>query len=165
MIVLPLRFRVIVAIAIIIMIAMIVVMFRDSQNKEEYDKIEGQITFIDKRFNQWPVRDFGKYRYIQMDQYPYVMELFIGKEWGDFKPKFEQVDNLKIGDTITAYYYETNDITNDGINRTVKFIDKNGVSYFEAGNAQNVMGVFVIVISMLLIVYAYYLWKKNKISY
>ncbi|MEP6512809.1 MAG: hypothetical protein ABJA79_02995 [Parafilimonas sp.] len=61
-------------------------MLRDSQKREKYEKINGRIYLIDKHFNNLPIRDNEKYRYIQIDTYPYIFEVFIGKDWGDFKP-------------------------------------------------------------------------------
>lgn len=139
MLVLPIRFRVISAVSVIIIIFMLFVMRRDSQQKKNYDKVSGTIAYIDQQFGKWPNRDFGKYRYIRLDEYPYTFELFIGKDVGDFKPKFEQVDKLALGDVITVYYYETNDMQNDGINRHAKFIDKESMTYFEAGNSINLL--------------------------
>ncbi|MEP6512808.1 MAG: hypothetical protein ABJA79_02990 [Parafilimonas sp.] len=79
--------------------------------------------------------------------------------------QFEQVDKLKIGESITVYYYETSNIDDDGINRNVKFIDENDDNYFEAGSSKNILGIAVIFICVLVMVWAYFLWKKNKISF
>ena len=35
---------------------------------------------------------------------PLVFDVFVGQASGDFGPKFEQLDKLKIGEEITVYY-------------------------------------------------------------
>ena len=165
MIVLPLRFRVIIALCIVISIAMGIAMMRDSKPKYNYEQVSGTIVSIDNHFRNQPTHDVGKFRYLQLDTYPYILELFIGKDFGDFKPKFEQVDNLHTGDVVTVYYYDTNDIKSDGINRHVKFIDKAGENYFAAGSAMHYVGLFIIVSCILLSLLSYYGWKQNKIAY
>jgi len=54
---------------------------------------------------------------LQIEGYSYPFEIFVGKESADFKPKYEQVDNLKVGDIISVFYYETVDTQREGVNR------------------------------------------------
>lgn len=161
---LPLMFRTIAAIAVVMSLLAGYMLFRDTQEKEAFEKINGNITFIDKQFGKWPIRHQGKYRYIQLDSYPYTFELFVGKEPGDFKPRFEQVDALKVGDPVTVYQ-DGSGGTEEGISRNVMFIDKNGVSYFEKGNSTMAIGIAIFIIAGLLVLFAYYQWKKGKIPF
>jgi hypothetical protein len=157
--------RGIIAISIVLMTMTIVYIQLNSKEKSEYEKHTGQITYLDKQLGNLPVRHLGKYRYLKIDSYEYPFEMFVGNESGDFKPKFEQIDELKLGDTVTVYYYQTNDVTKKGINRFVQFIDKENVSYFERGNSQKTLGVVMISICVLLLIGGVILWKKKKIEF
>lgn len=165
MISIPLNLRGIIAVSIALTGFMIFYIQKNSNEKSEYEKTTGQILYLDKQLGQLPVRDFGKYRYLQVKGYKYPFEIFIGNESGDFKPKFEKVDNLNLGDTITVYYYQTDDTMNEGINRFIQFIDKNEKSYFERGNSSKAIGVIVISICGLLTVGGLMLWKRRKIEF
>lgn len=162
--VLPLTFRTIAAIAVVMSLLVGYMLFRDTQDKEAFEKINGNITLIDKQFGKWPIRHHGKYRYIQLDSYPYTFELFVGKESGDFKPKFEQVDALKVGDPVTVYQ-DRSGVTEEGISRNVMFIDKNGTNYFEKGNSMMAIGMAIFIVAGLLVLFAYFQWRKGKIAF
>src|SRR6476620_6607116 len=73
------------------------------KSKSEYETVKGKIDFISDHFENLNPRDT---RYIHIEGYPLVFEIFIGKETGDFSPKFEQLDKLKVGDEIIAYHSE-----------------------------------------------------------
>lgn len=165
MLLLPLRFRVIVIIMILVIIGSAIFINRGTKPKEEYPKIEGKITFIDKQFGDFPNRDFGKYRYIKIDNYQYAFELFIGKESGDFKPKYENVDRLSLNDTISIYCYETNETQKVGVNRYVQFIEKKDKLYFERGDSSKIIGFSIMTISFLMIIVCFVLMKQGKIKY
>src|SRR5688572_31445043 len=107
MIPIPLNLRGIIAVSILLTVMTIVYIQMNSKGKFEYEKTTGKILYLEKELGQLPVRHVGKYRYLQVDGYKYPFEIFVGNESGDFKPKFEQIDNLKPGDIITVFYYET----------------------------------------------------------
>ena len=165
MISIPINLRGIIAVSIAITVIMIVYIQSNSKEKSEYEKNTGQITYLEKQLGDLPVRHLEKYRYLKIDSYEYPFEIFVGNESGDFKPKFEQIDKLKLGDTVTIYYYQTNDVIKDGINRFVQFMDKENISYFERGNSQKTLGVVVISICILLLIGGVVLWKKKKIEF
>jgi len=165
MVSIPINFRGIIVVSVVITVITIVYIQSNSKEKSEYEKNTGQITYLDKQLGNLPVRNFGKHRYLKIDSYEYPFEIFVGNESGDFKPKFEQIDKLKLGDTVTIYYYQTNDIIKDGINRFVQFMDKENISYFERGNSQKTLGVVVISICALLLIGGAVLWKKKKIEF
>ena len=165
MISIPINLRGIIAVSITLTVMMIVYIQRESKEKLEYEKNTGQITCLDKQLGNLPTRNLGKYRYLVIDGYEYPFEIFVGNESGDFKPKFEQIDKLKQGDTVTVYYYQTNDVIEAGVNRFVQFIDKDNVSYFERGNSQMTLSVVAISICVLLLIGGVVLWKKQKISF
>jgi len=165
MISLPINLRVIIAVSIAVTIMMIFYIQMNSKEKSEYKKNTGQIIYLDKQLGNLPVRNMGKYRYLKINGYEYPFEIFVGNEPGDFKPRFEQIDKLILGDTVTVYFYQTNDVIKDGINRFVQFIDKNNISYFERGNSKNAFGFVVILMCVLLLICGIILWKMKKIEF
>jgi hypothetical protein len=165
MIILPLRFRVIVVISVLLVIMGILIMNRSSKPKTDYKKITSSIVFIGKQFRELPYRDIGKFRYLKIEDYPFPFEIFIGNESGDFKAKSEKLDSLKIGDNISVYFYETANTRQEGINRFAQFIEKDNELYFERGNSNRILGLVIIVISILLIVFSYIMMRMKKIRY
>jgi hypothetical protein len=161
---LPTRFSSIVIASVLIFIASGVIIKRDSKSKNEYSKITGVITYYDKVYGELPYRHAGKYRYLKINNYPYVFELFIGKDFGDFKPDFESLDKLRKGDSICIYGYETSDTKRDRINRNVQFIDNNNQLYFKKGDASRIIAITMSVFSFGLLIIGFILLKKGKMS-
>ena len=157
--------RGIIIIAILMSAFMLWFIHLNSKQKKEYNSVTGRITFLDKQIGNLPVRDLGKYRYISIENYPYPFEIFIGKAVGDFKPKYEKIDNLKPGDKITIYYYETDNTTKEKVNRFVQFIDKGEASFYERGSSLKTVAIFIIGLCVLLIILGIELYKRKKISY
>ena len=164
MISIPLNLRTIIAVAVTLTAVMIAYVQLNSKEKIEYDKITGQIIYLEQQLGQWPTRDLGKYRYLKVAGYEYPFEIFIGDESGDFKPKFEKIDQLKLGDTVTVFYYQTENTMNEQLNRFIQFIDKNDSSYFERGDSSKTLAAVVICICMLMTIGGFILWKMKKIS-
>jgi hypothetical protein len=162
---LPLNLRLIIVISIALSAMMIVYVHMNSKKKNEYQNSTGQITYLDKELGQLPARNKGKYRYLAVDSYEYPFEIFVGNESGDFKPKSEQIDNLKPGDTITVFFYETDNTKNEGINRFIQFIDKGDNSFFERGDSSKTLGIVVISLCGLLTIGGVILWKMKKINF
>jgi hypothetical protein len=165
MISIPINLRGIIAVSIALTVIMIVYIQLNSKEKIEYEQSTGQITYFDKQLGNFPIRNLGKYRYLKIDNYEHSFEIFVGSEKGDFKPKFEQIDKLNLGDTITVFYYQTSAVLDEGLNRFVQFIDKEDVSYFERGNSNKTLGIVVISICVLLLISGIVLWKKKKINF
>ncbi len=165
MVSIPLNLRGIIVVAIALSAMMVVYIQLNSKDKLEYEKTTGQVSYIDKQLGQLPLRDLGKYRYLKVEGYEFPFEIFVGSESGDFKPKFEQLDNIAIGDTITIFYYQTEDTKRDGLNRFTQYIDKRKVSYFERGDSSKTLGGVVILMSVLLTIGGFILWKKKKIGF
>lgn len=165
MISIPSNLRAILAVSIVMTAAMILYIMLNSKEKFNYENRTGQLTYLEKQLGNLPARNFGKYRYLKVDGYEYPFEVFVGSESGDFKPKFEKIDNLKIGDTVTVYYYQTENTKSEGINRFMQYIDKGHESYFERGDSSKTLGGVVISISVLLAIGGVILWKKKRIEF
>jgi hypothetical protein len=165
MIPIPLNLRGLVAVSIALIIFILIVIGRDTKHKSEYDHITGEIIYFEKQLGKFPSRNFGKYRYIKLSNYEYSFEIFIGNEFGDFKPKFEQIDNLKLGDTITVFFYETSDVQKNWINRHVQYIDMKDNSFFERGASSKKIGMVAILLCVFIALGGFVLWKFKKIEF
>ena len=130
--------------------------------KSSFEKITGTIVLFNKESGSRSNRNTSKFRYLQVDSYPKTFELFIGKDWGDFKPKFEKVDDLKIGDTVTIYFDENFKTESDPVNRLVYFIDKGQMSIFVKGSWEKYLSYFIFG-SAVIIFFALVLAKRKSI--
>lgn len=165
MISVPFSFRGVLAFGVAMIGIMLYYMYKNTRERSTYDSITGPITFIGQQYDKWPRRNLGKFRYIEVEGYPYVFEIFIGKDPGDFTPKFEQIDNLRTDDLVTIYFYETDDTEADRLNRFAQFIDKDQQPYFEKGNSDKLLIGLMIVLCVLLVGGSAVLWKKGKMPY
>ena len=133
------------------------------KDKSSFENRSGHIVYLAESYHQLPLRYPGKYRYLGINTFPYIIEIFVSHDPSDFVPKHEQIDKLKIGDSITVYYKDGAYIAKEHILRTIKFIDKDGVSFYEDGNGDIFGGVLICGISICLFPLAYYAKKKGKI--
>ena len=107
--------------ALIISILSVFTIRNNSKEKHEYHKIFGTVEYFDKEFQHFPTRHKGDFRYLIIDNYPYPFEIYEPNS----EPTNRTIDDLKIGDNIEIYYYETDNTHEIGINRFTQFIDKN----------------------------------------
>lgn len=132
-----------------------VILARGKKEKNEFYSLNGTITAIEKNYQELPIRNHGKYRYLSLDKYQKVFEIFIGKDPGDFKPALEKIDELRVGDNILVYFDE--DPSDTRINRLIQFIDKDTSPYYIRGSHDKTFGYLLIVaalmMGMLLIVF------------
>jgi hypothetical protein len=133
---------------------------RGKKEKNEFQSLTGQITSIERTYQELPIRNPGKFRYLIIDNYQKAFEIFVGKDPGDFKPELEKIDELKVGDKISVYFEENLRETDLRINRLLQFIDKDSTPYFIRGNQDKVLGfgllAFGIIMGILLLI------LKNK---
>src|SRR5687767_2706958 len=121
-ILLPLRFRIIVLVCLFLSALSVIFILNNTQDKHKYANLVGTIIYKSDKLGDLPNRNFGKYRYITLDTYSLPFELYIGKDFGDFKPLYERLDSLQVGDFISVFFYETENDKNEGINRNIQFI-------------------------------------------
>lgn len=139
----------------------IFVTINNSKDKLEYDKATGIIEYYDKEFQNLPTRHKGDFRYLKIDSYPYLFEIYEPNS----EPTENTIDDLKVGDEIDIYYYETSDTRNIGLNRFTQFIDKNEQPYFVRSGFQKQLGFVVIGLSILFNIMAFVFWKKGKLKW
>lgn len=136
---------------------------RGNKEKADFTQVTGTIDFYDINFDNLKKRD---HRYIHLIEHPLIFDLFIGKETGDFSPKFEQLDKLKIGDKITIYHDNQTPFQKNRdlrLNKTVQFIDMNGQPYFIRGNKDKYGGYLLGTLGVILIFSLIALKKFEKI--
>ena len=156
--ILPLSFRVISTISGILIAFMIYVILLNSKAKTDYQKLSGSIIYLDKQFEEYPNRDLGKYRYLKLNTYPYIFEMYSDEQ-------SSRIDSLKVGENVDVYYYEINNTHSEQINRFLQYLEKDNKVFFKRGNSNNIAGFVVIGISIVLIVGSFMLYKKGKILY
>ncbi len=148
-------------VSIIILGLGIFVIVNNSREKSDYNKSAGTIEYFDREFQNLPTRHKGDFRYLKIDSYSYIFEIY--------KPNSEHtdksIDDLKVGDYIEIYYYETADTKSSGLNRFIQFIDCKGQPYFIRSGFQKQLGFALIGLSLLIILLAYILWKKGKLRF
>lgn len=111
-------------------------LIESSKKKEEFKTVSGQIEFIAQKYQDLPVRDFGKYRYIKINTEAKPFEIFIGKESGDFKPEMEKVDQLKPGDEVVLYVNSNQEKQTAIVIRSLEIIERKKLPYYIAGNGK-----------------------------
>ncbi|WP_461642877.1 hypothetical protein [Labilibaculum euxinus] len=139
----------------------IFVIANNSKEKTEYDKSIGTIEYLGKEYQNLPIRHKGDFRYLKIDTYPYLFEIYEPNS----EPTKKTIDNLKVDDKIEIYYYETSDTKNIGLNRFAQFIDSNGQQYFIRSGFQEQLGYVIIGLCLLMNLMAFIFWKKGKLSW
>lgn len=61
---LPLNFRVVLAICTLITLVIVWSIFMNSKDKQDYNHVSGKINYMNKVLGELPNRDLGKYRYL-----------------------------------------------------------------------------------------------------
>ena len=137
------------------------VVINSSKSKQEYTKAMGKIEFLKQEYQGKPNRDKGKYRYLKVNSYPYVFEIY--------EPNHElttkSIDNLQTGDVVEIYFYETSNTIQEGINRFAQFIDHDGDSYFIRSSFQKQLGYIVIGLGVFVNLLASFFWKRGKLRW
>ncbi len=139
----------------------IFVIVNNSKEKSEYDKSTGTIEYLEKKFQNFPIRNKGDYRYLKVDTYPYLFEIYEPNS----EPTDKRIDDLNVGDKIDVYYYETSDTKNSGLNRYIQFIDKEEQAYFVRNGFQKQLGFVIIGLCVLMNIMAFIFWKKGKLNW
>jgi hypothetical protein len=155
------NFRGVLLVSFVILGIGIFVIINNSKEKFEYTKSTGIIEYLDKEFQNLPTRNKADYRYLKINSYPYIFEIYKPNS----VPTDKTIDDLQVGDYIDIYYYETADTRNGGINRYTQFIDSNEQSYFIRSSFQEQLGFILIGLSVLMILFAFVLWKKEKLDW
>jgi hypothetical protein len=152
----------IISLIICIIISLIYVQKGDTE-RNAFENIKGIIVSINNTNELYIGKDTSKFRYVQIDNYPQPFQIFIGKSTGDFKPKFEQIDLLNIGDSISIYFEETFKTKNAAVNNLVYFIDRKSEVIFIKGNAIKGFIYGLMIFCFIFICVLVFLKKRGKI--
>jgi hypothetical protein len=126
--------------------------------------VSGKIVMLENSYLNIDERHSGKMKFIQIDTYDAVFEIFIGKDFGDFKPDLEKVSELKENDFIEIYFADNPiETQQESVNRFTQFIYKDNNAYFIKGTADRVFAITIIFLGLALIAFALFLKKKGKI--
>lgn len=161
MIPIPISVRGVLFISVFLIALCVFVILNNSKNKSEYEKTTGKVEFLAKEFKHFPVQHKGDFRYLKLNTYPYVFEILEPNS----KPTEKKIDDLKMGDEIDVYYYETLHTRSEGINRFTHFIDKDKQPYFIRNAFQRQLGFVCIGLIVLMNVMTWTFWKKGKLSW
>ena len=139
---------------------------RGTKEKTEFESVTGRIDYFDKTFQEINYRNKGDHRFIHVVDFPVVFDLFVGKATGDFSPKFENLDQLKIGDEITVYYAGKTPFQRNAdprFNKTVQFIEKDNEAYFIRGDKDKYGGYAAIAFGLIMTVSLVFLKGTGRI--
>ena len=148
-------------VSVLLIVLSVFVMINNSKDKPEYEKTTGRIDFFAKEFQHFPVQHKGDFRYLKLNTYPYVFEIYEPNS----KPTEKKIDDLKVGDEIDVYYYETSNTRNEGINRFTQFIDKDEQPYFIRNGFQKQLAFVCIGLVVFMNVMTWAFWKKGKLNW
>lgn len=137
------------------------VIVNNSKDKQEYDKSTGTIEYFDKEYQNLPARHKGDFRYLKIDNYSFMFEIYEPNS----EPTTKTIDDLTVGDTIDIYYYETADTRNSELNRFAQFIDHKKEPYFIRNGFQQQLGYVLIGFCVLLNLMAFVFWKMGKLNW
>jgi hypothetical protein len=142
----------------------VLILSRGHKTKLDFQHVKGKLIYVEKTFEELPNRHLGKYRYLKLESFPKTFELFVGKDFGDFKPEFERIDNLRVGNEIDIYFDENSTETDLRINRLVQFIDKNEEPIFIRSGKDKSLGYILFALGFILGTVLFYLKKIGKIE-
>lgn len=142
----------------------ITVIVRANKLKSDFIHVKGKIIYLEKKLPNRDIQKKAKERYLQIDQSAKIFKIFVGKDWGDFKPQFEMIDSLQLGDSIDIYYDENFKTKTEQINSLVQYIDKNEKTYFVRGPEDKILGPFLLVFCLILILVLYFLKRTGTID-
>jgi len=139
------------------------VLIRGMKDKRDFPNVTGKVTYLDKLFEELPKQDTDEYRYLIIDNYPKVYEIFVGKNWGGFMPVVQKIDDLNIGDEIVVYF-EADAEEDSRLNKSACFIDKGNEHYFVSHRIRKYAGYFLISIGSVFSLFLFYLKSKGSIT-
>lgn len=133
----------------------------NSKTKDEYSQAVGIVKHIDDKYQDYPKRHKGDFRYLIIDSYQYPFQIYMPNEIKSRK----SLDNLKIGDEVKVYYYENSSTYKNRINNFAQFVDMGETPYFIRGDFQKKIGYWMVGFSLLLNLFSYFLWKRKKLKW
>jgi hypothetical protein len=132
------------------------------KNKDSFNKISGKVILLENNYMDIDERHVGKQKFIQIDNYEEVFNVFNGKDFGDFKPDLDKLTELKIGDEVEIYFsFNPIETKKEPVNRHTQFIYKNNIPLYIKGSADRPLGIFFIASGIGFLVFAMVLNRKK----
>lgn len=144
--------------AFLIMAFGVLLLLRNNKTKEQLSHATGYVTYYGKTLighNDRHEADSAM-RYLRINTFPQAFSFFIGKKRGDFKPAFERLDDIKMGDTLTIYFTDPLPFQagrDDSINTDGEFVDRHATAYFVRGNKDKWGAYFFLLVGGLLLIF------------
>lgn len=142
------------------------VFFPGSKNKSNLRRVDGMVVSLKNSNKDYEGKDSFNHRFLEITNYEKPFEFFLGKESGDFKPDLQNVDVIKVGDSISIYYDESLHTRGSSVNNLAYFIDRNEEGIYVKGRsaAIKVYGLlmFTILMSSIIIYLSIRFNKKVK---
>ena len=143
----------------------IILFLRLDKKLSDLNQIKGEVTFYSQNLPGLTNHKDNKHRFLRLDQNQFAFEFYIGKDFGDFKPKFEKLDIIAIGDSVTVYFEDKLPFQ-DGqkaiLNKDAQYVYLDGEPIFIRGNKDKYGAYFFLITGMLLLSISGYL-KYAKI--
>lgn len=137
------------------------VISNNSKDKSDYKISTGVIQYLEKGYQNLPTRNKGDYRYLKIATYPYLFEIYMPNSL----ETTQRIDDLKQGDAIDIYYYETANTQVEQLNRFVQFIDHNNQPYFIRDSFQKQLGYVLVGLAFLLNLIGFIFWNTGKLEW
>ena len=85
-----------------------------------------------------------------------------GNDKGDFSPRMNRLNELKVGDEVEIYFEENTKTQREQVNRLLQYLDKEGDLYYLRSKADKYIGFFLLGCSGLLLVFGIYMKFKSN---
>lgn len=136
---------------------------RSDKPREEFIYQKGTISYLSQIHPLRPQSDpRPKDVYLILNEYERIFELFTGEDTGDFSPRVNRLNELKVGDEIEIYFEETAKTQRQQVNRLLQYLDKEGDLYYLRSEADKYIGFFILGCSGLLLMLGIYMKLKSN---
>lgn len=148
--------------ALLILICLsISTIWRSSKPKGKYEQATGVVSYLDTSYGRLPSRHHGAFRYLIISSYPYPFEIYqLNSE-----PTECTLDDLKVGDTVDVYFYETDHTHETHVNRFAQFVDKGEQPHFIRDSFQLYLGYVMLGLAWLLTFLVFWMRKQGKLPW
>ncbi len=151
-----------IGVGIVALVAAVYLFIRYHDDKSKFNHIQGRIEFLEKEWPGVSRRDPEKYRYLKIEGYDRIFELYVDENRAESAHSAKHIDDLLPDDAIDLYY-DDNFVTADKpINALTQFVEKDGQLYFRRGNGSLIAAGFLFFGSLGLIFWGIKLVKKHK---
>jgi len=155
--IISIKFRVIIVVCVAIILGSLYYISENSKNKKDLKQTTGVIVYLNKTFLNYPSTNKEKYRYLSIANYPLMFEMYADNQ-------AFLIDKLKTGDVVTVYYNEVNENSNNGINSSLYFLEKDSKIYFKNTETYKTVCIVIIIITSFIGLISFILFKRGKLE-